>query len=364
MRTATGVLPALALGVAWILKTTSPSFAITINYTEEVTGSGSIIGDEFTNGDVVISVLADTANVVDGGHNNFTVVGNPTGVGVAVNGGFAPPLHGVGYCCGSTSQTVFSSPQAIGFQSFLSTDLSTTSPAYDLRTPIGPLSGGAVISGTGPFGPAFILSSVTGPSTFTATAVGDPHFTTYDGVHYDFQGIGDFVLTRSTVAGDQFDVQILTRAWNNGTSLIESAVATLCNHDVTFEAGAGGGLIRLDGAPVTLSAGGPALTAGGCKILEPSSGEYQVVWDTGEMLDLTNNVSNDDVFYLNVSSQLSWIDGLSSMEGLLSSDLNPDAWRVTGVDSLFDPVPEPGTLTLLASALAGLGIIRRRAGRS
>ena len=42
------------------------------------------------------------------------------------------------------------------------------------------------------------------------------------------------------------------------------------------------------------------------------------------------------------------------MEGLLSSDLNPDLWRVTAATSLLDPVPEPGTLALLASALVGL----------
>src|SRR4029077_10220943 len=33
----------------------------------------------------------------------------------------------------------------------------------------------------------------------TGTAWGDPHFTTYDGVQYDYQGVGDFLLARSTV---------------------------------------------------------------------------------------------------------------------------------------------------------------------
>src|SRR5262249_31261612 len=52
-------------------------------------------------------------------------------------------------------------------------------------------------------GGTFILTSVSSNATFTATTsgtvMGDPHFTTYDGLHYDFQAAGQFVLTRSTV---------------------------------------------------------------------------------------------------------------------------------------------------------------------
>lgn len=72
------------------------------------------------------------------------------------------------------------------------------------------------------------------------------------------------------------------------------------------------------------------------------------------MLDVT-----DKGTYLDLSSRLSWIDELGPMEGLLSSDLNPDLWRVTAATSLLD-VPEPGTLALLATGLVALGIIRRR----
>jgi hypothetical protein len=200
----------------------------------------------------------------------------------------------------------------------------------------------------------------TGANTFTASAVGDPHFTTYGGVRYDYQGIGDFLLARSTVPGDQFDVDIRTAAGysNLGTTVITEAAATLCNHDVIFDtrANAGGSFVSIDGEPSSLSLGNLLLTPDGCKIDELAPGHYQLVWNTGEMLDVTNNGT-----YLDLSSSLSWIDGLGSMGGLLASDLNPDAWRVTDGTSLFDPVPEPSTLTVLAAGLVAFGIIRRRA---
>jgi hypothetical protein len=44
----------------------------------------------------------------------------------------------------------------------------------------------------------------------------------------------------------------------------------------------------------------------------------------------------------------------------------PDAWRVDQIDYLFvdaAPVPEPGTMTLAATALAGAWMARRRASR-
>ncbi len=44
-----------------------------------------------------------------------------------------------------------------------------------------------------------------------AGGIGDPHFTTYNGQYYNFQGIGDFLLARSTVGGDRFDVRFARR---------------------------------------------------------------------------------------------------------------------------------------------------------
>ena len=194
----------------------------------------------------------------------------------------------------------------------------------------------------------------------SASAVGDPHFTTYDGVHYDYQGIGDFVLTQSTV--DDFEVQVRTRPTydNSAVTIMSQAAATLCNHKVTFDIdrASAGGFVWLDNSSISLSVGSSRSIGNGCEILENSPNDYRLIWNTGEMLDVTNQGT-----YLDLSSQLSSLDLLGPMEGLLGSELDPDRWRVIGAASLFTPVPEPSTLTLLAVSIGftGIAIIRRRA---
>ena len=94
----------------------------------------------------------------------------------------------------------------------------------------------------------------------------------------------------------------------------------------------------------------PRSIGNGCEILENSPNDYRLIWNTGEMLDVINQGT-----YLDLSSQLSWLDLLGPMEGLLSSELDPDRWRVIGAASLFSPVPEPSTLTLLGVGIGFTG---------
>jgi probable HAF family extracellular repeat protein len=211
---------------------------------------------------------------------------------------------------------------------------------------------------------------------------GDPHLTSFDGRPFNFYATGEFVLAQSTIVGNSFDVQIETRPWYAGSvaSIISEVAAKLGNDIVTFDldrAKSGGSFVWIDGHAASLSADNRVIALAAGQIVEISPNDYQVVWDTGETLDIT-----DAGPCLNVTAALSPKDGPGSVEGLLGSDsgwdsdfqlpngtiLDPqislsdidnvfaDAWRVTDATSLFDAtdVPEPPSLSILIASLIGL----------
>ena len=228
-------------------------------------------------------------------------------------------------------------------------------------------------------------------ATPIAGGVGDPHLTTYDGHDYDLQAVGDFLLTRSTVSGDSFNVQVRTRSWYDGAAVtvISEVAAKLGTDRVTFgldRASSGASFVWVDGRSTSLSAGSPVLVLDGGRIVQLSPTEYQVIWDTGEILDVANAGS-----YLNVTFP-HWANlSPGSVEGLLGTDTgwNSDfhladgtlldaqlslndidgmfanSWRVADAASLLDPsaVPEPSAVTLLGVSIGLTGLAYYAAAR-
>ena len=197
---------------------------------------------------------------------------------------------------------------------------------------------------------------------------GDAHLTTYDGLHFDFQAEGEFVVSRATRPGDSFQVQARLQPWFSGSSVsVTTQIAAPVGSDrVTFGVGRAD-TVWVDGTPSNLSAANPLIYLDGGKLLQLSSTSYEIIWNTGEVLEVNNSGS-----YLNISIGLPTNIYPGSVEGLLgpngegqasdfqladgtvlsqplsSSELYGEfanAWRLTQATSLLDYGPGQTTTT-------------------
>jgi hypothetical protein len=218
---------------------------------------------------------------------------------------------------------------------------------------------------------------------------GDPHLTTVNGVNYNFQGAGEFIVLR-----DYDGLQIQTRqspiatTFNPGAdphdglatcvSLNTAVAARVGGHRVSYEPNLSGvpdpsGLqLRVDGVLATLGANGIDLGNGGRVVMTSAPGGIEIDFPDGTVLYVTPGWwDSQSKWYLNVDvartpalegvlgviPQGSWLpalpDGTSMgpMPGSLHQrylDLYQkfvDAWRVTDATSLFDYAPGTSTAT-------------------
>lgn len=122
---------------------------------------------------------------------------------------------------------------------------------------------------------------------------GDPHLTSHDGLRFDFQAAGEFVLTR---AGGDLEIQARQEPWKLGTTVIRSVTINtqfavrIGGGRVTFSPGTGQPSVRVGGgAPQVLAAGGSVavgtgrVTSDGAQLTATwPDGSQAVVWPVGE----------------------------------------------------------------------------------
>ncbi|MEU1588309.1 VWD domain-containing protein [Micromonospora sp. NPDC005710] len=208
--------------------------------------------------------------------------------------------------------------------------------------------------------------SVVGKGYRCANSNGDPHLLTYDGLRYDFQAAGEFVLTRST--SDDFEVQVRQTMFPASSVVaVNSAVAVRVAGDRV------GVYVTSDGPAVRVNGGAPVSAPDGVKL--PRGGTL-TTWADG-----TVTAAGSDGVRLTAQPIGVW--GLSvsvsaptaragTLEGLLGDhDGDPgddlivrggrklsqpptfealypgfaDGWRVEAQRSLFDYEPGQDTAT-------------------
>ncbi|MBN8455469.1 VWD domain-containing protein [Accumulibacter sp.] len=188
-------------------------------------------------------------------------------------------------------------------------------------------------------------------------AWGDPHYVTADGLVYDMQSCGEFVLVETSSSSDPNPVIVQTRTALYGPNVsVNTAVATLVDgHRVTINTYANEPL-RIDGSEQSLAPGeSTALGAGRIhfdgsvySITYPSS-EHLIVSDRGSYIDVRFCASADRPdgslrgllgnFDGNAANDLATRDGTvlptqPTFEQLYRS--YADSWRITQSESLFD----------------------------
>jgi T5SS/PEP-CTERM-associated repeat protein len=203
---------------------------------------------------------------------------------------------------------------------------------------------------------------------------GDVHMTTFDGLHYDFQAVGDFVVAQSTDAANPWEIQMRTTSWGGAVSVTQVLGTMVGDVQVTFAVGRDD-TVHIDGVADT------ALQVGDVQQLGNDDGSlawlsdnvYRLDWANGESMTVTNFGG----LYLDWSVALGPNDAPGSVHGLLGSNtgqandfqlrdgtvlpqplgeqqmlgLYADSWRVTPGASLLDD-PQATQLTQLVQAMA------------
>ena len=156
------------------------------------------------------------------------------------------------------------------------------------------------------------------PVSVTVNSVGggsgDVHMITFDGLHYDFQAVGDFVAAQSTDAGNTWEVQIRTASLPGAVSITTALGALVGDDRVNFAIGRES-LVYVDGAPDTTLRPGVAQTLGDGTLTQISNDTYRLDLHGGELITVT-----DRGIYLDWTVTLGPHDRPGSVRGLLGSN--------------------------------------------
>jgi hypothetical protein len=165
---------------------------------------------------------------------------------------------------------------------------------------------------------------------------GDPHLVTFDGATYNFQQVGEFVLTESTI--DDFEIQVRQQPWD-GTSCAVAENSAFAFHiggqTVSVYAQNPGLTTLVDGDAVTLDTTAPYdLPGGGTITNNAADAQETLVWPNGS----SATVNYGGGFYLTLSVTVSATEK-GHLVGLLGTDAGNPATDLTTSTGTVLPYP-------------------------
>ena len=171
----------------------------------------------------------------------------------------------------------------------------------------------------------FCENQETSSDVVQGRSYGDPHINTFDGFHYGFQTVGEFILTHSSDRA--FEVQTRQAGVPSRSNLsLNTAVAMrVCNQRVGFYVhdtpDGSQSQVRADGQPVNVD-GACALDNGG-EIQRLNGRHYTVIWPSGDQVAI-KEITVSGARFLNIMPTVNR-SRMGQMTGLLGNfNGNPD----------------------------------------
>jgi hypothetical protein len=193
---------------------------------------------------------------------------------------------------------------------------------------------------------------------------GDTHLTSFDGVHFDFQAVGEFVLFKSTT--DDLQVQIRQQPYGSSNTI---SIATAVSMNVAGNRVAiylkHSPKLMIDGSPITAQVGTTHLSSGGQ--VRFASDQFEVVWPDGSAVHVDASHGHIDVLANLAAPRKGHVAGLlGDWNGDPTNDFTArdrtaipistiygtsrqiytvfgDSWRIGQSDSLFVYAPGEST---------------------